>query len=37
MPQANIMEIHETVLNSGRSPSLPSGMLPNRPRASHRT
>ena len=37
MPAANIMEIQETVRNSGFSPSLPSGMLPNLPTASHRT
>ncbi len=28
MPVANIIEIQETVLNSGFSPSLPSGMRP---------
>lgn len=29
MPVANIMEIHEEVLNSGVSSSLPSGIRPN--------
>ena len=37
MPAANIMATQDTVRNSGFSPSLPSGMLPNLPRASHST
>ena len=37
MPAANIMATQEMVRNSGFSPSFPSGMLPNFPRASHRT
>ena len=37
MPALNIIAIQETVLNSGSSSSLPSGMLPNRPAASQIT
>jgi hypothetical protein len=37
MPAENIMANHDTVENSGRSPSRPSGMLPYLPAASHRT
>ena len=37
MPALNIIAIQETVLNSGFSSSLPSGMLPNRPTASQST
>ena len=37
MPALNIIAIQETVLNSGSSSSLPSGMLPKRPSASQIT
>ena len=37
MPAANIIETQEMVRNSGFSPSLPSGMFPNLPSASHST
>ena len=37
MPALNIIAIQETVLNSGSSSSLPSGMLPKRPMASQIT
>ena len=37
MPAANIMEIQDQVLKAGFSPSLPSGMFPNRLAASQRT
>jgi hypothetical protein len=37
MPALNIIAIQETVLNSGSSSSLPSGMVPKRPAASQIT
>ena len=37
MPVANIIEIHDAVLNCGSSPSRPSGMRPKRENATTRT
>ena len=37
MPVANIIEIHEAVRNCGVSPSLPSGIRPNRLNATTST